>query len=54
MTKLAIVYYSGYGHTDVQANAVAEGARGVEGAEVELLKLSEDGELDAAAWAALS
>lgn len=53
MTKLAIVYYSGYGHTDVQANAVAEGARGVEGAEVELLKLSEDGELDAAAWAAL-
>lgn len=27
MTKLAIVYYSGYGHTDVQANAVAEGAR---------------------------
>ena len=36
MTKVAIVYHSGFGHTEVQAQAVAEGARSVEGTEVSL------------------
>ena len=36
MTKVAIVYHSGFGHTQVQAEAVARGARSVEGTEVSL------------------
>lgn len=37
MTKIAIVYHSGYGHTAKLANAVAEGAR-LAGADVSVLK----------------
>lgn len=36
MTKVAIVVHSGFGHTQVQAEAVARGARSVEGTEVSL------------------
>jgi NAD(P)H dehydrogenase (quinone) len=35
--KIKIVFYSMYGHTYKMAEAVAEGARQVEGAEVEIL-----------------
>ncbi len=38
MTTVAIVYHSGYGHTAVVAEAVAEGVRGA-GAEVALLRI---------------
>ncbi|MBC7697357.1 MAG: flavodoxin family protein, partial [Bacteroidia bacterium] len=41
MTKIAVVYHSGYGHTGVQAEAVARGAKKVEGAEVTLLNSEE-------------
>ncbi len=41
MTKIAVVYHSGYGHTQVQAQAVARGAGKVEGAEVTLLTSDE-------------
>lgn len=41
MTKIAIVYHSGFGHTEVQAKAVAEGAGSVEGAQVALHKADE-------------
>lgn len=34
MTKILVLYYSGYGHTEVMANAVAEGVAAVEGASV--------------------
>jgi flavorubredoxin len=34
MTKVAVVYHSGYGHTGAQAQAVARGAQKVEGADV--------------------
>jgi multimeric flavodoxin WrbA len=37
MAKIVIVYHSGYGHTAKQAEAVAEGAKGVAGAEVSLV-----------------
>lgn len=41
MTKIAVVYHSGYGHTAAQANAVARGAKKVAGAEVLLLTSEE-------------
>lgn len=37
MTKIAVVYHSGYGHTEVQAKAVARGAEKVAGTQVTLL-----------------
>ncbi len=39
--KVKIVFYSMYGHIYQMAEAVAEGAREVEGAEVELLQVPE-------------
>jgi NAD(P)H:quinone oxidoreductase type IV len=39
--KIQIVFYSMYGHVYRMAEAVAEGARGVAGAEVELLQVPE-------------
>src|ERR1700756_535328 len=52
MTNIAIVYHSGYGHTQAVAEAVATGARHVAGATVTLLPVAEaearEAELDAA------
>jgi len=39
MTTIAVVYHSGYGHTHEQAKAVAEGAAGVPGTTVELIRI---------------
>jgi NAD(P)H:quinone oxidoreductase type IV len=39
--KVKVIFYSMYGHVYRMAEAVAEGARGVEGAEVELLQVPE-------------
>jgi len=41
MTKILVVYYSGYGHTEVMAGAVAEGVREVDGAEVTVKRVAE-------------
>ncbi|ARJ66814.1 NADPH-dependent FMN reductase [Magnetospirillum sp. ME-1] len=41
MTSIAIVFHSGYGHTKVIAEAVAEGAAQVAGAEVHLIPADE-------------
>jgi NAD(P)H dehydrogenase (quinone) len=41
MTKVLVVYYSMYGHVETLANAVAEGARGVDGVEVDLRRVPE-------------
>lgn len=38
MKKIAVVYHSGQGHTEYIARCVGEGARGVPGVEVSLLK----------------
>jgi NAD(P)H dehydrogenase (quinone) len=52
MTTVAIVYHSGYGHTQAIAEAVAAGAQGVEGVKTTLVPTSEvearEAELDAA------
>ena len=52
MSKIAIVYHSGYGHTARQAEAVAAGARDG-GGEVTLLKVDELVDADAPGWAVL-
>ncbi len=39
--KVLVVYYSMYGHIHRMAEAVAEGAKGVEGAEVEMCRVPE-------------
>ena len=52
MTTVAIVYHSGYGHTQAIADAVAAGAEGVSGVKASLIPTSEvearEAELDAA------
>ena len=45
MAKIAIVYFSGYGHTAKQAEAVQKGAAGVAGAEVTVFRIDEQGDL---------
>lgn len=40
-TRVAIVFHSGYGHTERQANAVAQGAREVPETDVSLVKVEE-------------
>jgi NAD(P)H dehydrogenase (quinone) len=41
MTKVLVLYYSSYGHIETMANAVAEGAREVEGVEVTVKRVPE-------------
>ncbi len=41
MKKIAIVYHSGYGHTEMQAKRVQKGANSHEGVEAELFKAEE-------------
>jgi NAD(P)H dehydrogenase (quinone) len=52
MTTVAIVYHSGYGHTQAIAEAVAAGAQGVAGVQASLIPVLEaearEAELDAA------
>jgi NAD(P)H dehydrogenase (quinone) len=50
MTRIAIVYYSGYGHTAKQAEAVREGAASVSGATVQTYCIDAHGELPDTAW----
>ena len=41
MKKVAVVYHSGYGHTERQAKAVAEGAAAVEGVMAHLISVAD-------------
>lgn len=52
MSDIAIVYFSGYGHTVFAAEAIAAGAR-EEGANVALIRIPEDGQITDADWATL-
>ena len=45
--SIIIVYHSGYGYTEKQAQAVAEGSNGV------LVKINEEGELSEKDWSLL-
>ena len=53
MARVAIVYFSGYGHTAKQADAVCEGAESVTDAAVTVYRLEEAGELSPGAWEGL-
>jgi hypothetical protein len=48
MTKVAVVFHSGYGHTLKQAEAVAQGAKGT------LVAIDSEGHLSEAQWAMLN
>lgn len=50
MSKITIVYHSGYGHTTNQAEAVAAGIRGVSGVDLAVLAINAEGELTEADW----
>jgi multimeric flavodoxin WrbA len=54
MTQVAIVYYSGYGHTVKQAEAVAEGVAAVAGAQAKVYRIDANGELPESTWEELS
>lgn len=41
MAKILVLYYSMYGHIETMANAVADGAKSVSGAEVTILRVPE-------------
>jgi len=41
MTKVLVLYYSGYGHVETLAEAIAEGARDVDGTEVTVKRVPE-------------
>ena len=51
--KIAIVYHSGYGHTEVIARAVYEGTLEMKGAESKLIKVSPEGKISEADWQTL-
>jgi NAD(P)H dehydrogenase (quinone) len=51
MTKVAVVYHSGYGHTARQAEAVFAGAQSVAGSEATLLSVAD---MNDAFWASLA
>lgn len=41
MSKILVIYYSSYGHIETMAKAVAEGARSVDGTQVEIRRVAE-------------
>lgn len=41
MPKVLVLYYSSYGHIEIMAEAVAEGVRSVEGAQVDIRRVRE-------------
>lgn len=54
MTKIAIVYHSGYGHTQKQAESLHAGAAAVADIDAELLAISSEGGLTEAQWDTLA
>jgi multimeric flavodoxin WrbA len=50
---VCVIYHSGYGHTQKQAEAVAEGAGSVDGVECSLIPVADLEDAEAPAWATL-
>jgi NAD(P)H dehydrogenase (quinone) len=48
MPKILVLYYSSYGHIEIMADAIAEGARSVPGAEVTVKRVPETAPLEVA------
>ena len=53
-TNIAILYFSGYGHTKKQAEAVEQGAKSAVGTTVSSLAIDKEGNLSDADWATLA
>ena len=53
MTTIAIIFFSGYGHTVKQAEAVRDGAASVAGTKADLYRIDENGNLPDSAMEAL-
>lgn len=53
MLQMAVVYHSGYGHTEVVAKSVLEGVQKVANIKAQLIKISPQGEITADEWTAL-
>lgn len=51
--KITVIYHSGYGHTEVIAKAVYQGAIEVKGTKAELIKVSSEGKISEADWKTL-
>ena len=54
MTKTGIVYFTGYGHTAKQAEAVHKGAASVQGNEASLILINKEGDISEKDWDALN
>jgi NAD(P)H dehydrogenase (quinone) len=50
MSNVAIVFFSGYGHTAKQAQAVFEGAASAPGTQAKLYQIDPNGDLPESAW----
>ena len=53
MTNVSVLYFSGYGHTAKQAEAVQKGASSVDGVKAQLIAIDKEGNITDADWAAL-
>ena len=53
MTSTAIVYFSGYGHTVKQAEAIQKGAASVAGNTASLVAIDKDGNIEDSVWETL-
>lgn len=53
MTNVSILYFSGYGHTAKQAEAVHKGAASVASTNAQLIAISKEGDITDADWSAL-
>lgn len=54
MRKIAVLYFSGYGHTVKQAEAISDGISTVPNAEAITIKISEEGTITDSDWADLA
>ena len=48
--RIAVVYHSGYGHTEVIAKAVYKGTLEIKGTESKLIKVNPEGKIPEEAW----
>ncbi|WP_339630304.1 flavodoxin family protein [uncultured Sneathiella sp.] len=53
MTKVALIYYSGYGHTKKQAEAVEEGVTSVQDVSLTTINIPDDGTISDDDWETL-
>lgn len=53
MANISVIYYSGYGHTEVIAQAIFEGTKTVEDINSSIIKISQTGDITEEEWQTL-